>query len=95
MENPACGDLNYDDTEEPLSQEGIDKCHLFDMDIEQQPLYQPRESIGVNSSMPMMKRSGKNQKNMDNAFDFTQEEVRLTCPDSVRAQLQKQFQNSQ
>jgi hypothetical protein len=34
MENPVCEDLNYDDTEEPLSQEGIDKCHLFDMDIE-------------------------------------------------------------
>ena len=40
--------------------------------------------------MPMMKTS-KKQKNMDNAFDFPQEDVRLTCPDSVRAQLQEQF----
>jgi len=31
--------LNYDDTEEMPSNEGIDKCHLFDMDIETLPLY--------------------------------------------------------
>jgi hypothetical protein len=36
--------------------------------------------------MAMMK-SSKALKNMDNAFDFSQEEVRLTCPDNVRQQL--------
>jgi len=71
------------------SNEGIDKCHLFDMDIETLPLYQPRDTVGTISSMAT-KSKARNPKNLDNSFDFSQD-IRYSCPENVRAQLQKQF----
>lgn len=82
------GNLNYDDTEEMPSNEGIDKCHLFDMDIETLPLYQPRDTVGAISTMEFKTSEpcNKQRPNFDNSFDFNQD-IRYSCPENVRAQL--------
>jgi hypothetical protein len=77
--------LNYDDTEEMPSNEGMDKCHLFDMDIETLPLYQPRDTVGATSTMEFNNpKPSKNKRELDNSFDFSQD-IRYSCPENVRA----------
>ena len=56
--NAALKNLNYDDTEELPTSEGLDQCHLFSSDIETLPLYQPRETTNTINTLRTTSAAG-------------------------------------